>query len=1615
MSVQPDTDDLEAVVAQLQKLSRTATRAQVDAVFRPAQSEPFERARERASLVRTLDERIYAFLVADVTGAPSLDALVEAFPTDFERGLKGTWVMTVAARNDLLSIWRSREREWRNWNERLTAEYYRPKTEGPGTTDKPSELEAVYHAAAAIAPQRWIGYFSDRYAAADDRNDFAHCHALLEAVGSQDKFRGSEFSQAYRDRVRWLQSRLTFLEALQKTSTYVERADPDLALQNVLRRETTNPWIFHLHATGGVGKTMLLRWHVARDLVRRRVPCAWVDFDNNLLQYVQHPFRLLCAILEQWGRQMATNVFASAVERLHDAGNDTEWNADTLDKLHTEDLTSVRIADDLVILLDTLEEATLFYLPWVRRSLAEIRRLRQYAPRLTIILAGRYDLERRETLFEPNEAVTYELPRFSREEAIQYLASRRIADPAMQQAIVDRAGAGEPERTAAGTSSGPLLNPFKLALLTDLVVDHGSITPGEIRLLPNVDIAYLIERVIIRIESQPLRWMIRYGAIAREITPTFVAHVLLPPLKEALRGASSDLSTTFPSTEVQKYLDSKVAWKPQPEVAEGLTADALWASLDQYARERGWISRGETDQVLHLHPEVIKPVQMLLSGEPVYRTLHQAAYDFYNGRWQDRTTPRAEVPSAAAEAIYHATMLDSRTGRDLWMRVLAAIPEESKYAIATEPTRSSYRDEEGNPLYPEWLGQAEVESARQRMHQAGTNFLPSGEAALTVSAHVKVARSTPIAIPPLLATLVDVEAQDAGTDRKAPLIEHALESAQSQYDRLWLHIRAADYWSAAGSDDRAAPHWQEAAAASEQAAVVGLSPADLELKLADLYARQRRYTEAMTLYDRVRSAGLAVVATLERQASLALDALDLDRAEQLLNSLRATPSPKKTGILTLRLALKRGDLQAFTAMLAHVQGLAESEEDRVALLTLEAEADRLLMRFGQALSKSFAVTDLSTRLDRTSLLAPPGVPEIELYAFDLGDLRNARQYLEKLATLERKRSVDDEERFQLIRAFLAAREDDRPQASAIVTQLLNSASVVVRARARLVGLCCDLLDDSAGELPKLLETLGAVDPPRGLAEVLSILEWIPTPSRSLSGQFAAISELILSRTEAEASGGGWIPLQLLDLARICQVTPDAALAALRFATLGLPTPDSVARLRYGLRLIEHAVRLKTPRPVRHEELLRGCEAAGASNTPLEGLIKGRTALELADAGNPDRAGALVSEAVAVWDGEPVSTYRTEVRTLLVTTLRDIPVGPPATFKERSKQADETALTLQQLRGLVSLPLAQDSGDLAFRLDKFEVGPLTLRLFTDWREIQNLLVSTIRASIGQRPRASLQIVTTAGAAVLPWEFAVPALGARLMCRGIQGVEAPAPQPPTGKTRVLLIKPSGSGDGGPDFGVSESGSSGFSMEQLYLESGWRDATSTVEASNSEIVQRALETMRPSVIHIIGQLIETPTGVLIDFEGAERRVANIARQSRLPQAQLGMRLEVSALAHYLRGQAPVVILDVTAPENITDALRMMLLRNRFAAELFRSGSVSAVLATGLTDADERESFARALVGGIADNTSLAFLWNSTRDDDEPRDLLELMAHCSSALFAHNPYRRILFTPDGGRHAEA
>ncbi len=231
---------------------------------------------------------------------------------------------------------------------------------------------------------------------------------------------------------------------------YQRRADVEDALAEIIGGEGPgSPWALHLLGSGGIGKTMLLRYlasgqyAAARDLPA--FPVARVDFDHLDPRYPEHrPAEVLLALADEltgYGQSRAWSYayrrFRDAAGALHEhlgrAGDDTGHEADppeqvyghalypahgptrsavgairaaaaaTIQTLFTEVVRAfARVLRELgrsrvVLVLDTCEELSKLYVPGaaapaIDRTFDLLERLHGELPDVRVVLAGRRPL-----------------------------------------------------------------------------------------------------------------------------------------------------------------------------------------------------------------------------------------------------------------------------------------------------------------------------------------------------------------------------------------------------------------------------------------------------------------------------------------------------------------------------------------------------------------------------------------------------------------------------------------------------------------------------------------------------------------------------------------------------------------------------------------------------------------------------------------------------------------------------------------------------------------------------------------------------------------------------------------------------------------------------------------------------------------------------------------------------------------------------------------------------------------------------------------------------------------------------------------------------------------------
>ncbi|MEZ4735652.1 MAG: hypothetical protein R3E79_51840 [Caldilineaceae bacterium] len=653
----------------------------------------------QCATIRFFDRALYE-QVLQSEGALSFDELtahrwIERLPGPAERYQVGS------LRAELFASWwppaqsGSRSEETpaalRQFSERLVA-YYAAQND---------PLEALYHLVAvdrAAAARR----LDELFQPALDAFDLPRCHAivrLLEERESSPLSLGVELANRLQEKRLQLAIRTMWAYEYYETIVYLERAQTkDLAPELIADQQR---WILHLFAMGGMGKTMFIRAVIARYCVPRAIPCARIDFDfvPHIAHIAREPWRLLLHIAEQLDRQLPNAPFSGLLASYAPFAAETSKRRIVSPRAfmavnqEVEQATRQTVIDrftdilrengderPLLLIFDTLENLRSRQLD-LTDAFDLLKRLHEQYPHLRVILAGRFDLAEAVATpdADPNQIPdsarlsgyverfkgqerTVKLSGFSRAEAQEYLAVKRgLADDPRLTVILDKSmdkgAAGQEDRKtedrATETIGEDQYNPFKLALLADIVTANPKLTAGEIADYANVDLVYLIERVVERIEDLGVRWLLRYGVAPRRLTLDFVHNVALPYLVEAIQGQS-----TYDDPQADRLPTEVLQRQPFPQDKRRTTldVDALWQTLYSYCSGYSWVwsSNAMTNAVV-FHPDVVVPMRRLLrerdhAEQDIYLRLHRDAMTYFAGLAEREPTRRAQWLS---EAVYH--------------------------------------------------------------------------------------------------------------------------------------------------------------------------------------------------------------------------------------------------------------------------------------------------------------------------------------------------------------------------------------------------------------------------------------------------------------------------------------------------------------------------------------------------------------------------------------------------------------------------------------------------------------------------------------------------------------------------------------------------------------------------------------------------------------------------------------------------------------------------------------------------------------------------------------------------------------------------------------------------
>lgn len=714
-------------------------RALMLAVRRPEETAVLQ----RCAAVRSFDQRLYDEILR-TDGAPSFEQWRERPETEPSPGQPGFIELRAPVRREFWDCW---------WEPDATHPSPDPTAVPDALRELARRLAAYYQALgpgarlerlrqlALCDPPAADELFVTLYADADRRFDLAACHNLVSLLDERNSLLGLSLRQRLNDRRLYLQARSRWVNEFYRSAPYYERR----VLTDRIARWFGSPqrWVLHLFARGGLGKTAFIRWFIARYCVPdpRRIPCAHIDFDFfGPALLAQYPWLPFLKIAEQLNQQIPGAPFAELLnehrqslhilehhELLHTRNVAQELSGavpaaagmeERILAVFTQVLTDAGQKLPVIIILDTLEEVVLDQdhdLMTLLRTLAKIRR---DCPQLRLVLSGRYNLAERLDGFQAEfqaHCTTLRLEPFSAPEARRYLTHKRLIE---NQDIVDAA-----VRRAGG-------NPFKLSLFADILRARPGITAREVNEYPDdVELLYLIERVVERIPDNFVQWVLRYGALARRLTFRFFKDVMWEPMIEALRGnlalddAQAGLGETLRGRGSLWRLDPDASRDDDERFVEA------WKQLGNYASGYSWVTLGEDKESLDFHPEVTEPLRRAMEDQPVFARLHRHAVDYFERKSRDEP---ARWDRWMTQAVYHRFQLDGAAAGGYWREVIER-PEARgnlhwRRELAREVVGTVLLDEDHHP--------------RRRR-----NGQPSVDAATLVHAYYELARCNVDLVP----------------------------------------------------------------------------------------------------------------------------------------------------------------------------------------------------------------------------------------------------------------------------------------------------------------------------------------------------------------------------------------------------------------------------------------------------------------------------------------------------------------------------------------------------------------------------------------------------------------------------------------------------------------------------------------------------------------------------------------------------------------------------------------------------------------------------------------------------------------------------------------------------
>ncbi len=654
----------------------------------------------RAALLRWLDAELYGGPLARNLPdgkAPSFEEFSGRPEMEEAAGQPGAFLVRDAERMRQIERWRSEIPALRQFSQDLVTYFEARK----------SPLDVFTHQIFAD-PDKAVGQFRDLYAAADAQFDLAECDTLLRILRNRGDLRGGALTSALNEREQYFRSRSLFADEWLRTARFLELPDATRDFEKFFR--DAGKWLLRLFAAGGGGKTAYLRWLIARYCVPEqgpsatRIPVARIDLDFvHVPALAAAPWLLLIPLAEQLNRQLPHTYFqnfllsrrsyAPLLQR--PVSRDAAVSLPSFDETRrteaVNDFISAVGSEPVLVVLDTFEELLVHHTDAVPDLVSDLARIHAQCSNFKVIISGRQDLFTwRDPVTDEGAAPVKDNPEpqssvltiepWNRAQCWEYLTVTRELHPAMPFEKFPELGGG---------------NPFKLSLFADLVGKGNAFTAADVAELRRVEVTYLVLRVIERIpESQcPLRWLLRYAVVPRQLTRRFVEGVLADQLQRAMTAADP-AQVDAPEQNLPKGAEIVGTRRPWSRCTAPFDTARDWPALLRYAGSANWITMGKKEP--RLQPEVVTPMRYLLQEQPVYWDIHREAVKYF-----EKAAEGDAWADMMCEAVYHQFQFAGSQAVTYWEECLeqpSAEDPEARRKLADLLLSGDFRDENHQPL-----------------------------------------------------------------------------------------------------------------------------------------------------------------------------------------------------------------------------------------------------------------------------------------------------------------------------------------------------------------------------------------------------------------------------------------------------------------------------------------------------------------------------------------------------------------------------------------------------------------------------------------------------------------------------------------------------------------------------------------------------------------------------------------------------------------------------------------------------------------------------------------------------------------------------------------------------